>query len=233
MFPQLTWLASVVLFIVFASVSFYKVAIGADSCGCFGAVAVNPWYTFAFDVSVVITLLGCRPSKTGSMTQVQGWISFVFSWLILVLPVSYLLISYQSAQLTSDGVIHGNGMVLLSPEEWVGTHFSLSKHIQMYEKQSLFQGPWKVLLYRNQCEQCHQVIEDWKHADSANSQIAVISVPDVSETVSVSSSFPEHWLQGQLDSQISWAVTTPVVLILNDGIVHHVNVGEACFNRTE
>ena len=61
MFPQLTWLASVVLFIVFASVSFYKVAIGADSCGCFGAVAVNPWYTFAFDVSVVITLLGCRP----------------------------------------------------------------------------------------------------------------------------------------------------------------------------
>src|SRR5262249_14391851 len=31
------------------------------SCGCFGRVAVSPWWTLALDVALIATLLSCRP----------------------------------------------------------------------------------------------------------------------------------------------------------------------------
>ncbi len=55
--PKLTWLASVGLFSLFATVSAFKGLMGEASCGCFGEVTINPWLMAAFDLGVV----GVRP----------------------------------------------------------------------------------------------------------------------------------------------------------------------------
>ncbi len=58
------WTVTLVFFGILASASLYLALAGQTSCGCFGRVAVNPWITFAIDVSAVAALLLCRPRQS-------------------------------------------------------------------------------------------------------------------------------------------------------------------------
>jgi hypothetical protein len=60
--PVGAWLTSLLAFSSFAVASFYQGWIGEASCGCFGAVKVNPWFTFSLDVVIVAALALCRPN---------------------------------------------------------------------------------------------------------------------------------------------------------------------------
>jgi len=51
--PKPTWAAALACFGLFAGVSLYKALSGHASCGCFGRVPVNPWYTATLDVAMV------------------------------------------------------------------------------------------------------------------------------------------------------------------------------------
>ena len=59
--PLGAWLAALVAFTVFAGVSLYQGVIGQASCGCFGKLSVNPWYTFGVDVAALVALGFARP----------------------------------------------------------------------------------------------------------------------------------------------------------------------------
>lgn len=59
--PIGSWLFSLIVFSVFAIVTFRQGWIGQASCGCLGKVAVNPWYTFALDLGVLALLFFSRP----------------------------------------------------------------------------------------------------------------------------------------------------------------------------
>src|SRR5437879_907065 len=48
--PSGAWLTVLTAFVGFAAVSLYQGVIGQASCGCFGKLSVNPWYTFVFDI---------------------------------------------------------------------------------------------------------------------------------------------------------------------------------------
>ena len=61
---KLTWLLSIGCFSIFAAVSLYKALSGEVSCGCFGAVVINPWVTMVFDLAIVGCLLLFRPSSS-------------------------------------------------------------------------------------------------------------------------------------------------------------------------
>jgi len=52
LFKKATWLVTLLCFSLFSAITFYKALTGAESCGCFGSVHVNPWITlFANDLS--------------------------------------------------------------------------------------------------------------------------------------------------------------------------------------
>lgn len=55
------WAAAVGVFSLLAGVSFYLAILGKPSCGCFGKVAVNPWYTWAGDLIALAALWYWRP----------------------------------------------------------------------------------------------------------------------------------------------------------------------------
>ena len=59
--PIGSWLTALLAFGTFAGASFYQGWIGHASCGCFGAVEVNPWLTFSLDVAVLLALMIARP----------------------------------------------------------------------------------------------------------------------------------------------------------------------------
>src|SRR5262245_51775341 len=45
-------------FLAFACFSAYRAIAGFETCGCFGAVKVHPWFTFTVDFLVTILLIG-------------------------------------------------------------------------------------------------------------------------------------------------------------------------------
>jgi hypothetical protein len=57
LFKKLAWLATLTCFSMFSIVTLYKGISGAESCGCFGSVHVNPWITlFAIDIPSILAL---------------------------------------------------------------------------------------------------------------------------------------------------------------------------------
>ncbi|MFT3879401.1 MAG: DUF1573 domain-containing protein [Gemmatales bacterium] len=54
---NIAWFTTLAFFILLAGFSFTLASQGQSSCGCFGKVEVNPWYTFALDVGIVIVML--------------------------------------------------------------------------------------------------------------------------------------------------------------------------------
>ena len=62
LYKKAAWLTVLLCFSAFSLITLYKGITGAESCGCFGSVHVNPWVTlFAIDVPSVIALLVFRP----------------------------------------------------------------------------------------------------------------------------------------------------------------------------
>ena len=59
--PLGSWLLALATFTGFAVVSFWQGWIGQASCGCFGRLAVSPWYAFTLDVTLLALLLIGRP----------------------------------------------------------------------------------------------------------------------------------------------------------------------------
>ena len=68
-YRRAVWLAALCCFYVFSCVTLYKALSGQHSCGCFGRVAINPWYTLALDIAAVIALMAFRPSANRPATS--------------------------------------------------------------------------------------------------------------------------------------------------------------------
>jgi hypothetical protein len=45
LFKKAAWLAAITCFSLFSFITLYKALTGAESCGCFGSVHINPWIT--------------------------------------------------------------------------------------------------------------------------------------------------------------------------------------------
>jgi len=61
--PKRTWAAALGCFGLFACVSLYRALLGYSSCGCFGRISVNPWYTVGLDCAALAALLRFRPRE--------------------------------------------------------------------------------------------------------------------------------------------------------------------------
>lgn len=62
LFRKASWIAGTLAYFGFIFVTLYKVIIGAESCGCFGQVHVNPWITLlAIDMPFFVLLAIFRP----------------------------------------------------------------------------------------------------------------------------------------------------------------------------
>ncbi|MHC5142181.1 MAG: MauE/DoxX family redox-associated membrane protein [Planctomycetota bacterium] len=65
LFRKAAWLAGLVCYLGFIGVTLTKAITGAESCGCFGQIHVNPWITLAaIDVPLFLLLAIFRPKGT-------------------------------------------------------------------------------------------------------------------------------------------------------------------------
>ena len=229
-------------FSAFSAVTLYKALTGADSCGCFGSVHVNPWITlFAIDLPAVITLSIFRPEfslppalsfpLTLSFLRKQESIKNLIKEFLSPLPSAsrFAMTAFLAIAIlgTSAPILALNEppqitthYEVLEPKTWVGTELPILEHIDIAE--SLKKGTWLVLLYHYDCPECAWAIpmyEQMARGLAGNEdflQIALIAVPPYGRGP-VSENCP--YTLGHLAGTKEWFVTTPAVALLTDGKV--------------
>ena len=230
LFKKAAWLAALICFSLFSFITLYKGFSGAESCGCFGSVHVNPWATlFAIDIPSVIALVVFRPvlsfkRKAESIrTLIQEFftpmpsiprLGITICLTVITLAVTTPILAFnEPAKITSSYEV-------LEPETWVGKKLPILEHIDIVKQ--LEKGTWLVLMYHHDCPDCAAAIPKYERIarDMAGNedflQIALIEVPPYGQG-QVSRNSP--CALGRLADNKDWFVTTPAVALLTDGQV--------------
>ncbi|MHC4178674.1 MAG: MauE/DoxX family redox-associated membrane protein [Planctomycetota bacterium] len=238
LYPKWTWAAAFCCFVLLAGVSLWKGLSGEATCGCFGRVPVNPWYTFTLDAAAVAALLYWRPNREASQArQLFGGVpvgvrSVAALWVLAGAPAAVAMGSYQAGMISETGEIFGDSeFVVLEPEKWVGKRFPLLKYIDVGDR--LAYGEWIVVLYHHDCPKCREVIRRYeemgRHSASrpAGPPVALVEMfpyPEARPRVEGGSGV---CLTGRLSRRRVWFLETPGVVVLDEGIVRKAaNGGE-------
>lgn len=221
---RLSWLLAILCFSGFSVVTIYKALSGESSCGCFGRVQVNPWYTLIFDVTVVLALLIFRPSpREGRLTRHYRLKMAVTVGLALIagIPAGLLMSSYAAAITPIRSTTIGESkFIILEPRLWVGGDFPLLEHIKI--DRELARGKWLVVLYRDDCSGCAEALPKCEQmaerlaVDKDFPQIALIAVPPYEKDSPANLS---KCVRGRLLDSKEWFVETPAIILLADSKV--------------
>lgn len=240
-YPRATWVLAVVCFVTFASYSLWRATSGAASCGCFGRIEVNPWHTFAFDVLVVGALFLWRPrrhvveethERVGHARFARVACFVAGLWLVVGIPIGFVMASYRSSTVDSEGLITGDSeFVLLEPKRWLDKRFPLVSQIDIGDQ--LTTGSWVVLMYHHGCPTCQKVtakcseLAITRQASANAPRVALVEIPPFERSNPVDRHHVKYgWLHGKLNETREWFVETPVLIVLRDGSVIFAEIGE-------
>ncbi len=230
MLQKLTWIASVALFSIFATVSALKGISGEASCGCFGKVTINPWLTAGFDLAVVGLLIWVRlRMKTTFVFRAKNWavlINLLLAWMMIALPLGWTMATFEPSTATVDGRISGtSNAVILNPVEWLNQDWPILDFVET--DKNLRSGRWVIILYGADCHQCHQYVMAWKNSqfpvsERQGERVLMLEMSGNPENEFKKTLATEPFLWGNLSYDKQWYVKTPVVLLLQDGVVERI-----------
>ena len=219
------WAVTVLLFLVFAGVSLFRGWAGHQSCGCFGDVRVNPWWTLGLDAGILVALLVWRPRRPVPKAATFRLMGTGFMLLLLLAAGGWLMVRNRPARLHADGrLTGGTGTVWMNPVRW--THHRLPLLQYMRHAQLYAHGRWLVVLYHHGCQVC------WQAIGQVAAKLAVAKHPQHVLLLEVppNGSLPASLdLQGMVHAKVhfgrAWAIPMfPLYLDLHDGVVTRVRV---------
>ncbi len=240
--PRWTKWIPAICFSLFAMAALYLAITGAESCGCFGRVKVNPWVTFAMDVVLAGALWRWPPGKgreaagTGRddrgerktrglayrIIAAGGAAAIALTLSLRQLPVVATQASGESGAI---GMIEAGGLTILEPREWIGHALPILPHLDIAER--LKTGQWLAVLYHADCSTCRKAVPGYERMAGSH-PVALLEMPPFAHGVDerlVPADSPA--LVGRLTDAREWFATTPVVLLLNDAVVRDVTEGPA------
>jgi hypothetical protein len=228
-YARLTWVAAVACFALFAAVALWKALSGEASCGCFGRVPVNPWYTFGMDTFFVAALFYFRPTVRSVPTTTFGriWLRLagvVVIWVAIGIPATIAVGSFSPAAIAVFGRVLGNSScVVVEPETWIGKPFPLLPYIDIAKK--LAQGKWTVVLYHYDCPQCRKAALKYEQMarkflrDGRETRVAMVEMPPYGSRCKIVGADDSACVYGRLSDAIGWFAATPVEIDVEDGRV--------------
>jgi hypothetical protein len=238
LYPKWTWRAALACFSGFACVTLYKALSGESTCGCFGRVPVNPWYTFVLDCAAVAALFAFRRSPLslreragvrvfGSSSSGRGWVRVRIAalgamLLAIGLPGAWAMATYHPASFSDSGKPTGAArVVVLEPERWMGRRLPLLKFIDIGDE--IARGEWTVLLYHHDCPNCQRVLAKYQEraagpASGADApRVALVEIPPYART-----HVALPCTHGRVADDREWYVSTPLQITLAQGIVREI-----------
>lgn len=236
LFRKAANLAAVICFALFTVVTLQRAIAGAESCGCFGRVHVNPWITLlAIDIPILAALLlfpikneKLLPPPWPSLKRLFGTAIPTFTLMALIMTV--LIFNRPPEKSDTYEVVR--------PEEWLVTasaggeqtneqqtdeEWPMLKYIDVAD--SLRTNIAVVVLYSSECDTCHDAIPLYEQmsrdmADNADEiRFALIEIPPYASQQDNLVAPDTPCLTGKLDASKDWYIKTPLVVVLQDGLL--------------
>ena len=115
--------------------------------------------------------------------------------------------------------------MVLYPKEWLDQKWLLLDFVEIDE--NLRQGHWIVVLYGADCRSCQKHFEEWKNtgfpvAAEGNERIALLEISGKPENSLKRGLAGEPFILGNLSGERQWYIETPVILLLQEGIVRQI-----------
>ena len=238
LFKKAGWLLGLIAFGGFIGVTLYKGLTGAESCGCFGMVKVNPWITLsAIDIPIFICLAIFRPK--GEKLFPPPWPKLVHFFAIAI-PTFILLPTIEYILITNKPPLKTDKYEVVDTNEWIRPKpiskepnlparqitqnlWPMLEYIDI--KQQLQTGLWVVLLYHYDCSDCAQAIPKYEemHKSLKGNENAInfafIEMPPYGNENQQLIKPDSEIIRGRLSDAKKWFLQTPVVVVLNDGTV--------------
>jgi hypothetical protein len=230
--PPLARWTGVAMLTAFMPVLIGDIALGASSCGCFGAVKVSPWVTIVTDVTFLfgLLILGRREPRLALTPNLPtSWVLVAGAWSLLSVAAAFgvpapgpTASAGSAAGNVTTPALPAEGYYMPQYQEWIGQSFreldvaswtrNLPDDIEI--------GPQYVVFFRKDCEHCHELMAVY-FGGSLEQSTTAIAVPD-------RYGFPTENLQpfvcpdcrvAELPAGIDWFFQTPVLVRLMDGVV--------------
>ena len=213
--PIWAWRTTLGSFMLFAGVSLAKVVAGDTSCGCFGDLDVNPWYSLMLDVLVIASMIRWRPraSRPGVVLITKGGIGKLTAGLMIVqLSIFATALSRgenDSAVLVADRVRIDQPLSVLG-------NIDIRLHLQS--------GQWLVLFYKNHCSACTDACTKFETLAvklgrrEGRPRVSLIECPPYAPATNTYSGRHACY-RGRLDSSQKWQLPAPFAVLIEGGIV--------------
>jgi len=230
--PGLARFAGILMLGSFLPVLISDVAMGASSCGCFGAVQIPPWVTLITDLAFFACLVFLargvprlkmpRSLPTRQVVAAGIWsvVSVAVAFGLTPSGISGQSVESAGSEITSTGP--AEGYYLPDYTAWTGTPF-LEIDVAAWIRglpDDIAVGQQYVLFYRKDCEHCHELMEFF-FADELPLPTTAVAVPE-------KAGFPSVGVQpfvcgscrlAELPAGVDWFLQTPVLVKLSDGVV--------------
>lgn len=207
--PKSARLVACLTFMLFLALSLNKALAGQLSCGCFGALTVNPWLTAGCDAAVVAAL--------GSAMRPAG-ISRLWLTGAAVLVAVSLGAAPHVHSLSNGESDRGEP---IDPRQWLGGHLELPEGV--WAGRGIDDGEWFVAFYTPGCAACRtefdrlfEAVAERKRADETTVRVAVIEVPAGED---MPHEFGRADARGRLAPGIRFLAPTPLILEVRGGVV--------------
>ncbi len=227
--PPLARWTGIVMLGAFLPVLVGDLMLGASSCGCFGAIKVNPWVTLVMDVTFFLGLLflGRREPRLALTPTLPTSRTVAVGLWSLASVVAAFAFSVDSPEASTAAVgdvpaLPADGFYLPEYEEWVGQPFRELKIAAWTVglPDDLDVGQQFVIMFRKDCEHCHELMEVYFSG--------ILDWPTTAIAVPERDGWPTENLQpfpcfecrtAELPAGIDWFLQTPVLVRLMDGTV--------------
>ena len=231
LFRKAAWMVAVLSFGLFIVVTLQKGLIGAESCGWFGRVKVNPWITLsAIDIPLFLGLVIFRPK--GLKLLPPPWPSArhffgvaIPTFIVFGIIMPVLIFNKPPDKTDKYEVVRPKEWIRKEPpgEKQVSEEWSMLKSIDIAD--SLRSNIVIVVFYSTECDVCHDAIPlyDKMSRDMAGNKdsmrFAFIEIPPYASEQDSFVPVDTPCLTGRLDSSKDWYIQTPLIVVVQDGLV--------------
>jgi hypothetical protein len=216
-------------FTTFALFSLYRGLVGAESCGCFGTLEVNPWLTFVLDVVIAAALcrtwMRLKANEAQRAEPVSPWnwrrTTVTSAFAMGIVPLLAWSAHSRPTRLAAESeLLQEGGLVILEPEAWLGKRFPLAAYIEQ-SGADLRKGNWTVVLYHHDCPKCQEALPQYQRlaeqleAAGSSERVMLVEMPPFGSEVPADGAAQA----ARLSDEREWFVQAPVEIRLVDGKV--------------
>jgi hypothetical protein len=228
--PRLARPVGIAMLAAFVPILLADILMGASSCGCFGAVQVHPAVTMTVDLAFLFGLWWCgRGVPRLAMASVLPTRQVVTAglWTLVSVAVAFGWTPPGGTTTVGDtadsqSALPADGYYIPQYDTWIGKPWAevpLAAWIRG-DVVDVDGGTHYVLLYRKDCEHCHELMEAYFSGP--------LTWPTTAVAVPERYGFPTTGVQpfvcgecstAELPAGIDWFIATPALIRLTAGIV--------------